>query len=469
MCNCVRGISYNKYGVNMENKFNLEIEDFGLINEANIEINRINVVGGVNSSGKSTASKLLYCFLKANSLKREEYILAAILPTLNRFVSIMEHPDPYANADLTAKYTVDDDLDEIFYAYAEANTIFEKLSEANYFEIPDEILWEMDNEIRTYLFILKDMNEKNAYSFIVKSLFKNESLLDFEGKASFFNDSFISSVSYEKSERADFIQERASDLKSKNLSYDDFDEQFIYSTEGEFNFLKDIFYIDSISIFDLDFYINFKYENDGLFGYKEHVEYLLKQLNGTGENDNLSKEIIEKIDSVRNNIIKIIGGYVNKNALDFLMKKGYYFSPIDSDKRFNTNISSGIEQISIVEILLYNYKLLPGSFLIIDEPEVNLHPEWQIKFAEILVLLANELDINIYLNSHSPMFIEAISLYAQYYDLIDETNFYLTVKQENDMYNFKKIDSKDMGEVYENLTKPYDELDKLKAKILFKE
>ena len=116
-----------------------------------------------------------------------------------------------------------------------------------------------------------------------------------------------------------------------------------------------------------------------------------------------------------------------------------------------------------------NNKLVENSYLIIDEPEVNLHPEWQIKFAEILVLLVKELDIKLYLNSHSPMFIEAISLYSEYYDLLEDTNFYLTEKQENDKFNFIKIDPKDMGAVYENLTKPYDELDKLKAKILFKE
>ncbi|MDO5811331.1 MAG: hypothetical protein Q4Q37_09560 [Methanobrevibacter sp.] len=67
------------------------------------------------------------------------------------------------------------------------------------------------------------------------------------------------------------------------------------------------------------------------------------------------------------------------------------------------------------------------------------------------------------------MFIEAISLYSQYYDLKNDTSVYLTQKQNNDKYNFRKIDADDMGAVYENLTSPYDELDKLKAKILFKE
>lgn len=36
-------------------------------------------------------------------------------------------------------------------------------------------------------------------------------------------------------------------------------------------------------------------------------------------------------------------------------------------------------------------------------------------------------------------------------------------------FTFEKIDPKDMGAVYENLSRPYDDLDKLKSEILFKE
>lgn len=131
--------------------------------------------------------------------------------------------------------------------------------------------------------------------------------------------------------------------------------------------------------------------------------------------------------------------------------------------------AAGIKQIGIIEILLQNNSLKENSFLIIDEPESNLHPQWQIKFAQILTILSKEMGIYIYLNSHSPIFIEAVSLYAQYYDLLDETSFYLTQKQDNGKYDFRKINPKNMGDVYEDLTKPYDELDKIKAEIIFKE
>ena len=264
---------------------NLKLNNMRSINQADISISKINVVGGVNSSGKTTVSKLLYCFLKS----------------------------------------------------------------------------QIDDESIDYLMDSEDL----------------------------------------------------SDLKDSKIS---FNGDFVPS---------EIFYIDNISVFDL---------KDLDILRVNHIIHIKEAL----ENDNIdnSSDITSKIDKI-----------IQCDSLN----------------------SAGIKEIGIIKRLLQSNQLKENSFLIMDEPESSLHPEWAIKFAEILILLVKELNIHIYLNSHSPMFIEAISLYSQYYDLLNETNFYLTQKQDNGKYNFKKINPKNMGEVYENLTSPYDELDKLKAKILFKE
>ena len=121
----------------MNDNFNLEINDFGIINEANIEINKINVVGGVNASGKSTASKLLYCFLKANSVDIKDFVLASSLPQINRFINIMSHPDPSGINDFPEDiFSVEDlknaaKLSKSVIEYLEKNGVLKGMSQTN--------------------------------------------------------------------------------------------------------------------------------------------------------------------------------------------------------------------------------------------------------------------------------------------------------------------------------------------------
>ena len=72
---------------------------------------------------------------------------------------------------------------------------------------------------------------------------------------------------------------------------------------------------------------------------------------------------------------------------------------------------------------------------------------------EMLVILAKNLDVKIYINNYSPMFIEAMILYSEYHSLLKDINV-LTEKDNFGDFTFKQIDSKDMGAVYENLTSP---------------
>ena len=169
-----------------------------------------------------------------------------------------------------------------------------------------------------------------------------------------------------------------------------------------------------------------------------------------------------------NELLLKINNLINGSITAIRRKENLFVNSEDVSSPMK-NTASGIKQIGVVQRLISNHKLTPGSFLIIDEPEVNLHPEWQVKFAEILVLISLELDVTIYINTHSPMFIESLSLFSEFYGLLEETNVYLTEDDENSKFTFKKINPKDMGAVYENLSRPYDDLDDLKSKILFKE
>lgn len=71
------------------------------------------------------------------------------------------------------------------------------------------------------------------------------------------------------------------------------------------------------------------------------------------------------------------------------------------------NASSSIKQIA--PLLLYlRFRAKPGDFLIIDEPEMNLHPETQAKLLEALAMIVNA-GVRILLTTHSPYFMDHLN------------------------------------------------------------
>lgn len=51
---------------------------------------------------------------------------------------------------------------------------------------------------------------------------------------------------------------------------------------------------------------------------------------------------------------------------------------------------------------------MPGELLIIDEPEMNLHPEAQAKLIEFLAMLVNA-GLNVVITTHSPYIIDHLA------------------------------------------------------------
>ena len=84
--------------LNNMNNLILTVNDFGPINHADIRINKINVIAGKNSTGKSTASKLLYCFLRSNASDRQVYALESIRDEIYELQSSIES-NPFFNSD----------------------------------------------------------------------------------------------------------------------------------------------------------------------------------------------------------------------------------------------------------------------------------------------------------------------------------------------------------------------------------
>jgi predicted ATPase len=69
--------------------------------------------------------------------------------------------------------------------------------------------------------------------------------------------------------------------------------------------------------------------------------------------------------------------------------------------------SSMIKELTPL-VLYLRYLAIPDELLVIDEPEMNLHPEAQAKLIEFLAMLVNA-GLNVLITTHSPYIIDHLT------------------------------------------------------------
>jgi len=90
------------------------------------------------------------------------------------------------------------------------------------------------------------------------------------------------------------------------------------------------------------------------------------------------------------------------------------------------NLSAGLKTFAIIKMLLQNGTLEENGTIILDEPEIHLHPEWQVKLAELIILFQKEFGMHILLTTHSPYFLKAIQVYTKKYEIENKCRYYMS-------------------------------------------
>ena len=162
---------------------------------------------------------------------------------------------------------------------------------------------------------------------------------------------------------------------------------------------------------------------------------------------NEAKKIISRI-------VKIIRGSL------FDDNRGIRFSEGFADQKHHPievlNIASGMKTMAAIVRMVENRSIRRGSMLIIDEPETNLHPDWQVKFATFLVLLCRDLGVSLLMNTHSPYFLQAIWKFTKKASV--PSKFYNMV-QGDIPDSFKAEDvSTNINCVFKAMSEPFDNL-----------
>ena len=439
----------------MLSNLNIKLENIGPIGNADMDLAQINIIGGQNGTGKSTATKLLYSVLRSNSSNNKKL---AHISIMNKIADLVFDLNDYARSTRRSNR----DSPEEKKSKQEAFELMKQLSDADKFEETKEVFEEVKQKYAKL--ITRDVLKKD----IEEQIFKiDESIETAEtDPEKLYNEvmgiilkkEFSIELGYPDEGIFKFSGNYNDDLfeyiVDLNKDYN-FDIKNILDTEGWFR-IKEVYYLDSFSIIDLP-------QRHGLQN-TDHASSLANSLNPDNDKseDVFDKDYNPKLIELEKSIIEVMGGKFIFDGQKLVFKTKYDKTPVMK------NTASGIKQLGIIQLLLSHRAIDEDSFLIFDEPEVNLHPQWQVELAKFLVFLSKELNLTLYINSHSPMFIEAMCIYSEYYDLLDKTNVFLTEKDENSediKYNFKQIDPRDLGDIYENLSSPYDILDEVKAEI----
>lgn len=182
----------------------------------------------------------------------------------------------------------------------------------------------------------------------------------------------------------------------------------------------------------------------------------LKKWTKNSQSDDSRIDIIQtekKVTEMIEELNKLLNGKFVANDYTIRFKDNDIAAALDV-----RNLSTGVKSMAVIERCLSLGIIKEGSILILDEPEIHLHPEWQLKYAEFIIILQKALNLTVLITTHSPQFLRAIECYMDKYEIMDRLNVYSI---ENGSITNASYSEYGISEIYDKLSKPYDELQQM--------
>ena len=413
----------------------LEIKNIGKLAEADIELNGITVIAGENNTGKSTVSKALYSIF--NSLyKVDEHINLERKNSIRRLLRIIHRPSIMNNrlAERIIKnssnkhYDVSDIESDIISFLQRIKKDSSKFGDEESYEI-----LQMAEQIYRAINIPREQ----LFNTFLERAFEAE----FHGQIC---NMFTDDESYVKlTIKSDTVS--AYFKKDKTVGI----ENMIYLV-SQSTYIDDPYVLDNLD--NNSYYYN--YYMNSTFSEAPHRINLKQRVRKSKTELSLLDEILvnDRLENIYSKINSICEGELYQESDSFFYAMPDVSEPIDIN-----NVSTGLKTFVIIKSLLQNGEIGEKSTLILDEPEIHLHPEWQILFAEIIVLLQKEFDMTILINTHSPYFLEAIEVYSDKYDIKNKCKYYLAANVEKTSTIRDVTD--EIEKIYKKLAEPFQKLE----------
>ena len=409
----------------------LSIRNVGKLKEADVEINGITVITGENDTGKSTVGKVLWSVFNG-FYEIDEKVYNEKVSELEKIIDEIIKENVYKN--LSTDYN---SFFEIFNSTGKKIAIEFLKGNKNYSEDEIKIIinnYKKDLKIENISKFVQEINEtlkisdKEIIKVIVSRVMNKE-----------FHNQINAVFSKEKMNIGEIslkIKDKEIDLKIENNEISDVQNYFLIN--------KETMYIDNPFILD-----SYDFEDEN------HQTHLATNVFSENENSVISEiKVKKKLNNIYQKLNSVLSGEIleNKNSKFVYRKNGE-----DIDLK---NLSTGLKTFAIIKMLLQNGTLEENGTIILDEPEIHLHPEWQLKFAELIVLLQKEFGMHILLTTHSPYFLNAIEVFSERHKIDDKCKYYVAENEGNS--SIIKDVTGNTREIYRKLARPIQDLENIR-------
>lgn len=403
-------------------------KNFAKLKDTKVAFNDITVIAGKPGTGKSYVMKFQYAY--------DETISSIVSGASKMHYALMDSSE-YEQVMLDMFKNVID-----IHSTFDMSQINKMIDDNNYIEAFKLLRENKDLIIESF----KDNSSVSTLDSYIDSLKK-------------FSDRQEKSLEATEEEKFHFIFRNI--LESIFASLDQIDTEFLYKNsklelkykdnELKFNELNIQGSCENAIFVETPLIIEFeKFLPSERFKTPYHIDSLLQELNKK-DFSFTSDETSSFINEFKKSTQKIVNGNISKGT------QGFSFES-DNGKTYDiVNASSGTKSIGLLQYLVTNKVLKKGSVLYWEEPEVHLHPEWQLRMIELFVKLMNA-GVKIVFSTHSPYMCDYLNAISQKKGFDDRVSFNLFEKKDGVVENHILETDEDWNMIQAELLDPLEEI-----------
>lgn len=406
----------------------LKVHNFAKIKEASIKLDGITVIAGENNTGKSTIGKILFSMF--NSLKD----IDERIETLRKEqIGDVIHKWYKSHRSQIIRISISD--------------IVKQLNPSNDILEVKDILHEALGRFSSDKNI--DVNELTKTVFDILQAPKESVRLELIQR--YFNEMFhrqITPLNHDDCESIVSLSIKNNPIRLKFMKNEC--EEY----ERNFEIQHKAIFIDN------PFIMNELNSSYGITSVTDKMIYNLVHIKSEID-DNLFSSVMAK-DKLKK-IFEIMNNAINGNVIQTSEGEFYYKDNGASESLNVCNLSTGLKSFALLKLLLERGLLENRDVIIFDEPEIHLHPQWQVVYAETIVLLQKYFDLTIVVTTHSPYFLDAISLFSKKHEIEDKCNYYLS-ELEDGVAKIENVNDH-IDLIYQKMASPLDILNTIRYEL----